>query len=72
MLLLIVQYELFWITVWITAQSQGPRTWVTDWLWKSNLGFVLGAEAVDTRSAVRGPRSFDGLAETSDHGLIKL
>ena len=67
-----VQYEPFWVTVWITAQSQGPCTGVTDWLWKSILGFVLGVGAVDTRSAVRGPRSFDGLAETSDHGLIKL
>ena len=50
----VVRYELFWITVWITAQSQGPRTGVTDWLWKSNLGFVLVAGAVDTRSADRG------------------
>ena len=28
--------------------------------------------AVDARSAARGPRFYDGLAETSDRGLIKL
>ena len=32
--------------------------------------FVRGVGAVDARSAVRGPLSFDGLAETSDRGFI--
>ena len=54
----VVQYKLFWITVWITAQSKGPCTGVAGWLWKLNLGFILGAVAVDTRSAARGPLLF--------------
>ena len=33
---------------------------------------MKGVGAVAARSAARGPRSFDGLAETSDRGLIKL
>ena len=31
-----------------------------------------GVGAVAARSAALGPRLFDGLAETSDRGLIKL
>ena len=31
-----------------------------------------GIGAVAARSAARGPRFYDGLAETSDRGLIKL
>ena len=38
----------------------GNQLWISDW----------GVRAVAERSAARGPRFYDGLAETSDRGFI--
>ena len=40
-----------------------PRNRVTDAVWQSALGLVRGDGVIRARSAARGPRFYDGLAE---------
>ena len=47
--------------------DRGPQTGVTGAVYQSDLDIVLGVGAVAAYSAVRGPRSFDGLAESLSH-----
>ena len=47
-----------------------PQNGVTDAVWQSVLDFVCGVGAVAARSAARGPRFYDGLAETSGRDFL--
>ena len=41
---------LFWLTVWLTAKDRGPRTGVTGAVSLSDLDFIEGGGAKDSRA----------------------
>ena len=50
-----------------SSKDRGPRAGVTGAVSVSDLDICWGVGAVAAWSAVRGPRSFDGLAEAVSH-----